>query len=117
MKKQIEARNSVIDKSLKLNLNEPFSLSENAEQVMERQGLSHKKGFSVLPSEVCDEIIVPLYTPDGHSFGEISYSAYSAIQCGSIQRYECLNDREMRILHSYMNYITLNPGMSLVRNW
>ena len=67
----------------------------------------------VLPEEACKEIIVPLYTPDGHYFGDISYEAYTAIEYDHLQDYDCLSDEEMRVLHSYMNYVDLNPGMSL----
>ena len=61
------------------------------------------------------EIILPLYAPDGHYFGKISYTAYSAILSGKLSEYSGTDDAEMRILHSYLNYITLNPGMSLAK--
>ena len=115
MIKQIEARNKVIDKELDINISNPLSLSENYEQVKTEYWGSEEK--FVIPDKMSKEIIVPLYTPDGHYFGEISYDAYSAIHCDCLQEYESLNDEELQILHSYMNYIDLNPGMSLVKHF
>lgn len=107
--KQIEARNEVIDKELEINISKPLSLSTNYEQ------FKPKKGFNLITEDAMKKIIVPLYTPDGHYFGDISYAAYEAIQYDKLQEYECISNEEMKTLHSYMNYITLNPGMSLVK--
>ncbi len=115
MNKQIIARNRVIDKELELNIDNPLSLSKNFEQVKTKywgKGVDKK----ILSDEMAKEIIVPLYTPDGHYFGEISYRAFSAIHFDYLQEYESINDDELQILHSYMNYIELNPGMSLVQH-
>ena len=111
---QIAARNKIIDKELGTNLADPLSLSPNAEQVERKyRGPERQNKFNIMSEEECKEIIVPLYTPDGHYFGDISYSAYDAICCEQLQKYDCLSDEEMRVLHSYMNYVDLNPGMSL----
>lgn len=113
LEKQLKARNGVIDKTLGINLNHPLSLSENYKQIKEK----YKKGsdFFIISHEMAEEITLPLYTPDGRYFGEISYSAYIAIEGDNLENYECQNDDEMRNIHSYMNYITLNPGFSLVK--
>lgn len=117
MIKQIEARNSVIDKALGTNLVDPLSISSNYKELREKYVGNKKQGFVVFPTEAQEkEVIVSLYAPDGHYFGEISYAAYNAIRHDELQAYNSLNDMEMQILHSYMNYITLNPGMSLVNH-
>lgn len=113
MEKQIEARNGVIDKKLGINLNDPTSLSENYEEIVSE--IKKKKSGIIIEDSDLKDVTVPLYTPDGYYFGAISYAAYSAIMCNELQKYECADENEMQILHSYMNYITLNPGMSLVR--
>lgn len=115
MGEQIDARNSVIDKALGINISEPLSLSNNYEQVKQNNNGSQKKEFNIISADMSKEIIVPLYAPDGYYFGEISYAAYLAIINDKLQGYESLNDEEMKILHSYMNYITLDPGMSLIK--
>lgn len=118
MIEQIETRNSVIDGALGTNLVDPLSKSSNYKELREKYGGDKKKGGigKILTDEQASEIIVSLYAPDGYYFGEISYDAYCAIRWDSLQEYKSLNDTEMRILHSYMNYITLNPGMSLVNH-
>lgn len=113
MEEQLEARNSVIDKELGINLNDPLSLSENFDEVKKEHQNPQNEDFDILTDQMCREIILPLYTPDGHYFGKISYAAYSAILGGKLSEYSGTDDVEMKILHSYMNYVTLNPGMSL----
>lgn len=110
---QIEARNSVIDKELGLNINDPLSLSKNYEHVKKEHAGSQQTGLNVITKDMSNKIILPLYTPDGHYFGEISYSAYNAIVYDTLEEYNVLNEEEMQILHSYMNYITLSPGLSI----
>lgn len=84
---------------------------------MREKYICNQHGFNTFPNkEQRKEVIVSLYTPDGHYFGEISYAAYIAILRDELQAYEGLNDTEMQALHFYMNYITLNPGMSLVNH-
>ena len=115
MEAQLEARNGVIDKELGINLNDPLSLSENFDEVKKEHRDPHGEDFDILTDQMCREIILPLYTPDGHYFGKISYAAYSAILNDALSGYTGADDAEMRILHSYLNYITLNPGMSLAK--
>lgn len=117
MIKQIETRNSVIDGALGTNLVDPLSISSNYKELKEKYVGDKKQGFIAFPTEAQEkEVIVSLYAPDGHYFGEISYAAYIAILHDKLPVYDSLNDTEMQILHSYMNYITLNPGMSLVNH-
>lgn len=116
MVKQIEARNSVIDGALGTNLIDPLSLSSNYEELRKKYFSDKKDGFKLFPNdEQAREVMVPLYAPDGYYFGEISYAAYDAITYDKLDEYKSVDDKEMQILHSYMNYITLNPGMSLVK--
>lgn len=110
LQSQINARNEVIDSELGLNLNTPTNLSDNYMDIM-----SNKRGFVAVTEDDKKKIEIPLYTPDGHYFGIISYSAYSAIQNDTLENYECLNNKEAENLHSYLNYITLKPGMSLIQ--
>lgn len=107
MSGQIKTRNEVIDKSLGINLADPLSLAPNY------KGLH--QGIHILSDEECKEAKLPLYAPDGHYFGIISFAAYSAITQGQIGTYKCLNDEELQALNSYMNYVSLCPGMSLVK--
>ena len=116
MAKQLESRNKIIDKALGLNIDNPLLLSKNFEQVKKEYWGSQQKGVNIITDDMSAEIILPLYTPDGHYFGEISYAAYSAILNDKLEYYESLNNEELQILHSYMNYITLNPGMSLIKS-
>lgn len=136
LSQQIEERNKIIDKHLGINLVNPLSSAKNLDQVKKEleqeieqedggnffKFYKRKEALRTLSTgeishyhESATRIFVPLYTPDGYYFGDVSYRAYGKICEGNLDHYTSQNEEEMKILHSYMNYITLNPGLSLER--
>lgn len=119
LRQQVEARNRVIDQALGLNLNDPLALSEIPSGAKKAYDdyyhFTYYRALLNKHREELEKLSVPLYTPDGHYFGTVCYAAYTAIKNNSLDSYTPLHDEELQILHSYMNYITLDPGMSLAR--
>lgn len=58
------------------------------------------------------DLLWNLQTPDGKSFGDVSYDVYKAAQNGTIEKYKPKNDWEKRVIEEYRNH----PGFSLITN-
>ena len=58
------------------------------------------------------DVLWNLQTPDGKTFGEVTYDAYEAAQYGKLETYIPKNDSEREAIESYRKH----PGFSLITN-
>lgn len=68
-----------------------------------------KLNFNIIKNK---DVLWSLQTPDGKTFGDVSYDAYKAVQKGQIDKYTPKNNSEKKIIKEYRNH----PGFALITN-
>ena len=73
-----------------------------------------KLNFNIIKNK---DVLWSLQTPDGKTFGDVSYDAYKAVQKGQIDKYKPKNNSEKKIINEYRNHpgipLTLSNGYTL----